>query len=393
MKLTQNQLSIIDEYIDETLIDKARLIQYLEKHRTIKNDIFVHCSRLGRKHRFGEEAYCGLLDDGSAFHPVDRNTFIRRIPFYFYLQTKDDGTKGTSGLWNILPNRSKQNTSAWLEEVYQNLEWLYYDIELPLEVIFGYCSDQVARIRKVKPRSKEEWFLLPDYSDDEMYGVEGEMTCRDLYPMWFHYIRLCTELGWDEYTPERFTAKYNQAREEAGLQPIRYKPLLQYGAQYFVRAGDSYICKGHFPRDDDGTPILRWTTIRVSNPKKISFTGNKSQSSTLEIELSPSTTIHLHGYDNYADDEDEADDEWHQIYAGPLNMEFNYEALRDYRYDCGMTQKEVADAIGANVRTYQKWESGESVPDGHFLLRLMNWLQIDNVQELIAYRKPDTQDH
>ena len=58
-----------------------------------------------------------------------------------------------------------------------------------------------------------------------------------------------------------------------------------------------------------------------------------------------------------------------------------------------MTQKEVADAIGANVRTYQKWESGESVPDGHFLLRLMNWLQIDNVQELIAYRKPDTEDH
>ena len=58
-----------------------------------------------------------------------------------------------------------------------------------------------------------------------------------------------------------------------------------------------------------------------------------------------------------------------------------------------MTQKEVADAIGANVRTYQKWESGESVPDGHFLLRLMNWLQIDNVQELISYRKPDTQDH
>lgn len=82
MKLTRNQLSIIDE----TMIDKARLIQYLEKHRTIKNDIFTHCSRLGRKHRFGEEAYCGLLDDSRAFLPVDRNTFIRRIPFYFYLQ-------------------------------------------------------------------------------------------------------------------------------------------------------------------------------------------------------------------------------------------------------------------------------------------------------------------
>ena len=67
------------------------------------------------------------------------------------------------------------------------------------------------------------------------------------------------------------------------------------------------------------------------------------------------------------------------------HMEFNNKALKDYRIDRGMTQSEVAEAIGASVRTYQKWERGDSIPDGHYLLRLMNWLQIEDVQSLIKY--------
>ena len=118
MKLTQNQLSIIDEYIDETLIDKARLIQYLEKHRTIKNDIFAHCSRLGRKHRFGEEAYCGLLDDSHAFHPVNRNTFIRRIPFTSTFRPKMTGRKvlPVYGIY-CLTDRNKTLLRGWRKSI------------------------------------------------------------------------------------------------------------------------------------------------------------------------------------------------------------------------------------------------------------------------------------
>ena len=69
-------------------------------------------------------------------------------------------------------------------------------------------------------------------------------------------------------------------------------------------------------------------------------------------------------------------------------MEFDYIAMKTARTDLGMTQKDVADAIGASVRTYQKWESGDTTPDGHYLLRIMNWLNIDDVQELIKYTIP-----
>ncbi len=66
-------------------------------------------------------------------------------------------------------------------------------------------------------------------------------------------------------------------------------------------------------------------------------------------------------------------------------MEFDFPMLKRRRKMLNMTQQEVADAIGATVRTYQKWENGETTPDGHFLLRLMNWLDIPDAQSVVSY--------
>ncbi|MBR0052293.1 MAG: helix-turn-helix transcriptional regulator [Bacteroidales bacterium] len=51
-------------------------------------------------------------------------------------------------------------------------------------------------------------------------------------------------------------------------------------------------------------------------------------------------------------------------------MEFDFTVLKERRKKLKFTQQEVADAIGATVRTYQKWENGDTTPDGHYLLRL-----------------------
>ena len=85
---------------------------------------------------------------------------------------------------------------------------------------------------------------------------------------------------------------------------------------------------------------------------------------------------------NYSDD---TEDYWYQVYAGPLTMEFDYKILKEQRKQFGFTQKQVAEAVGTTVRTYQKWESGETTPDGHFLLRLLNWLDISDIQNAIEY--------
>ncbi len=79
------------------------------------------------------------------------------------------------------------------------------------------------------------------------------------------------------------------------------------------------------------------------------------------------------------------DDYWYQVYAGPRTMEFDYTFLKAKRKQLKMTQLEVAEAVGANVRTYQKWENGETIPDGHYLIRLLNWLDIPDIQLAIRY--------
>ena len=84
MKLTQEQVAFIERYINEDLIDKQILIEYLEKHRLIKNDVFKRCSKLGKAKPFSNSAYCHSLNSEEGYFPVSRSKFIRRIPFYFF---------------------------------------------------------------------------------------------------------------------------------------------------------------------------------------------------------------------------------------------------------------------------------------------------------------------
>ena len=389
MILTEQQLSVIEQYIDGSLIDKAKLIDYLEKHRIIKNEVFKKCAKRGKDKDWLDEDYCTLLDHPQAYTPITRDAFIRRIPILFHCPVFGTDGKHRSGLWYIVPKLDKEPNPDALEELYQDLDFMFYGLKLDMQTICNYALDQVSRHKKKKALKRQGVASsFPDYSEDEMYGVPGEMDHEELFNMWRHYLVLCTQLGWTDYLPERFLTAYNYALEATGDSPIIYRPLVQYGVHYFVRRKNQFVCKGNFPCDGKGRPILRWTNIRVENAKDIRFTGVLSQAGAIIIDLQPNTTIHLLGMDNFADEDWEPDNEWHQIYAGPMNMELDHEALKFYRQQLGMTQKEVADAIGANVRTLQKWESGTSEPDGHFLLRLMNWLQIEDVQDLITYRMP-----
>jgi len=75
---------------------------------------------------------------------------------------------------------------------------------------------------------------------------------------------------------------------------------------------------------------------------------------------------------------------WYPIYFGPSVMEFDPSALKIYRKEMGVTQEDVANAVGVQLRTYQNWEAGNgSKPDGYSLIRIMNYLDIESVQFII----------
>lgn len=263
---------------------------------------------------------------------------------------------------------------------YADLEWMLYDLGIPVETICSYAREQVAPAPKPKDEAAKGMF--PVKFSHSVFRVGG-LNGRELFRSWRHYLHLCVENGLKDFVPARFITAYNEALVKAGEKPIIYYPVKDYGSAY-IKDENAIVCNGHFPCDGRGTPIFEWTSILVKHPAAISYSGEKSRCGELRITLGPKSIVYV------LDDEPEdgTEPEWRQLYAGPQTMEFDNEALRDFRKAKKMTQSNVADAIGTSVRTYQKWESGETTPDGHYLLRLMNWLDIDSVQSLVKYIDP-----
>jgi len=394
MKLTVEQLQNIERYIDADRVDTGKLIKYLEKHKTVKNDIFAPCSKIPKK-SFRDEAYCTALESDRGFRPVSRDVFLRRIPFYFYTVQSADGDTRYSPLWRQLPSRDRDRVSdEEMEAFYEDLEFMYYGLNIPLAVMFDYVHAQlhtpVPPRQKPSPSSEQHPFatIAANIASASISGDNSYLSTRGVFAQWRHYLHLCNELGWTDYTPDRFIAAYNYALEASGLEPVIYHPIIQLGIVTHTTDRNTFVYKGNFPCDPDGKPVLRWTTIKVTEPESVTFNAEKSRFGELTIVASPRTMLYERGVVYDEDDNlsiDLSDYEWERVYAGPQNMSFNRFALKEYREACGLTQKQLAEAIDVSVRTYQKWEAGKTMPDCHNLIRIMNWLGIRDVQSLIAY--------
>lgn len=349
--LTKKELEIIEQYVDDEFYDKDKLIKYLNIHDVVGNEVFSYCDR----QKNGNSTYSSWLDYEKAYDPLPVSVFVKRIPFYFYaIDKKDLDVDNIGTLHNLYSSSISARGDSDNEKIYRALEYAFYTLNLPLNKIFNY------------------WIVQTGY-------VKG-----DGFFEWIHYLQLCEGGGVQEYFPERFIVAYNEILETAGLEPIIYEINEHPGGAPFFRNGTRLEFEGRFPCDDDGNPIMKWIGIKAENIKSISCNCEKSRRGDLIIEITPSTKIYALNFYNYSED---TDDYWYQVYAGPLTMEFDYKVLKEYRKRFDFTQQQVADAVGTTVRTYQKWESGETTPDGHFLLRLLNWLDISDIQDVTKYNR------
>jgi len=91
------------------------------------------------------------------------------------------------------------------------------------------------------------------------------------------------------------------------------------------------------------------------------------------------------GDELFGKNDDDGSDAWYPLHVGTQLIEFDSETLRDIRDRVKLSQRQVAEAIGASVRTNQKWESGHTTPDSHHLLRLMNVFDITDTKELTKW--------
>ena len=349
--LIEAELSVIAHYVDENLFNRDKLINYLNLHSVVGNEIFSYSDN--RAGRDKSVSYTTWLDNHLGYVPLSVESFVRRIPFYFYVNKSKENHIGELRYYIAgIIQENKKDDEATLEKLYQTLEYLFYEKGVSLNDIFRYTIDQTNQVSK-----------------------------SDMLFQWAHYIGLCEEYGETNYLPDCFIAAYNELLEKKGLPPIIYEINYIGVSEVFWRSGTTIEFEGVFPCDHEGNPIMKWIGLRIMNAKKITCNQEKSSRGRLFVDITPFTTIHAlncygYGYDG--------EDCWYQLYAGPRIMEFDFSVLKQNRIKLKYTQQEVADAVGASVRTCQKWESGDTTPDGHYLLRLLNWLDVRDIQDIVC---------
>ena len=285
--------------------------------------------------------------DDLPFSPVPVKAFLRRLPFYFYVADENMEMPLTADFF-IGAAIAKSTQTANKKEKYETAEKVYEAIE---DVFTNYGI------------TAEQLFAYFTFSTGSLDPVD--------FMEWYHYLTLCKKSHDTDYLPDKFRYSYNAAREKAGLEPIIYC------IKGYSRSGKTISFAGEFPVDPEGQPVLRWIDIILKNPGRIICTPHACYKETymMEIEITPKTELYAR---NAFRDVSFEKDSWYRLYTGPLAMEFEPEMLKKNRKKMKMTQREVAEAIGTTLRTYQSWEAGVTIPDSLHLLRLMNWLDISD---------------
>lgn len=347
--LNREQENFIRQFVKEDVFEIEKVISYLRLHDIVGGEIF----ELALK----EDCYASLPVNNFGYAPVEVDVFIRRIPFYFYVSKYDSDEYGN--LMDIIKSIYKTNKydihdNIILEKVYVSLEKMFYEWGMSIRNIMHYAYE----------------------INQTRYGGE-------FFFIWVHFLELCDRLHIDNKYPNNFLYETNRVFELAGEEPDIYEPGEVGYNEPYVRNGNEIIIGGEFPYDENNQPILKWIGVWIENANYVKIDNSYYMSNDqllkkiLVIGLSPTTKIYLPN--GFIQDKVE----WYPIYFGPMAMDFDSSTFKQFRKRAKLTQQNVADAIGVQLRTYQKWEKGEVKPDGYNLIRLMNYLNIESVQEFL----------
>lgn len=344
--ITTEQENFVRKFVDADYFDIKKLIAYLKLHDFVGEEIFkIVLKSENKKYRID------LVNEHYGFTAIETETFIRRVPFYFYMPNHDMDEVGDLCCLINGYFQWKKDIKNY-DKLYELLEKMFYHHKISLKDIMQYTVQQTYLVNQT-----------------------------ELLFMWGDYLDLCEELNIYDKTPKSLIYSLNLALERAGKKPIIYgRELVGYNENY-IREGDVLSIGGVFPCDESGKLQLQWTGIKVIDSLGIrAYNDDEAGFNKLvKIKLGPDTKVFILDLFNYESEQNF----WYPIYYGPRAMELDFKVLKTYRKKLGFTQQQVADNIKVQLRTYQKWESGETVPDGYNLIRLMNLFDISSVQEFV----------
>ena len=349
--ITQEQENFIRQFIKKDTFDIDKIVSYLKLHDIVGEEIFQIAIR-------EDNNYGRLITRGYGYYPIDTEIFVRRVPFYFYTPNYNKDQFGDlSDIIRTITSKYayKIEDNKVLEDLYTALEKMFYIRGMSILDIMSYAH-------KIGETDNEGGFFF----------------------RWAHYLDLCDKLHIDNKYPKNFLFETNKILELAGENADIFDTGYVGSNEPYIRNGNEIIVGGELPYDENNQAALQWIGVWIENAAYIEVDNAYGMTSDpkflekeLRIGLTPMTKIYL----PYTTDDEKII--WDPIYFGPLVMDFDNSTLKKFRERAGLTQQLVADSIGIQVRTYQKWEKGEAKPDGYNLIRLMNLLDIDSVQDFL----------
>ena len=168
--ITQKEQQFIKKYVDAKVYDQEKLIKYLGMHEIVGAEIFPYCDRMID----GEKSFSRWLEDDDGYAPLTVSEFIRRVPFYFYTRDKKAPLEEYGDLESLHSCYAQsQDNANNFEALYEALDFMFYNLHLPLNKIFSYWINQT------------------------------HLVTGDLFMKWAHYLHLCVDLGKIDYFPDR----------------------------------------------------------------------------------------------------------------------------------------------------------------------------------------------
>ena len=382
-KITIEQENIVMKHVNPNLFNLELIISYLNDNDAIEKDIFTTCLTAKGK----QTVRFTFLNE---YVPVNRDTFIKRIPIYFY------------GVKNLDENAEQYDIGDLFESYKNYLK--AYELDEDDNEDFPFFIDDEKRYSGVDYEtlyqmleSTYNYYGIPlDKTLDYLIQQVGELDF-EILNYWFKYIELVENLNEGNVFPKNILYSLNVELEKHGYETIIHLPL-DYKLMDATSNGRKLLLRGRFPFDENNNLKIEWVGLWFENINSIKLRTRKALSnnriplfiknrleavleSQIAIDLNNESLVYIAKHE--IDEEDVDSILWEQIYCGAKITEFDFTVIPNKRESLGLSQKEVAEKLEISLRTYQRIEVGEATPDGLNLIKIMNYLGIDSYEEFI----------
>lgn len=374
MTTKKDQKYILEAVHDEKVAEK--IVEYLN----------VHKKEVGPEALFTSDGNSKMIFKSLFKESWNPDDFLKRLPFFYETVSLDEFDDYDDGLMHfdctyglsfegILEEFNVPTRTSW-SETDEDEEEGDDDAEEGNDYSEPEWEDLLNRFLAIYDKAVLHYGIschdLLKWLFSEHYRNFQNDWMFDVVLRFEKYLELCEKTNRTITLPEDLTVSLNLLKEKVGEKPEIVCRV--WGEPQ--REGDNLVYHFSYIPLIDNIPVLRWMGIRTNGTEKViarphkpsdwDVTGEEA-GKDLVIELKLDSKVEI--FDG---------EKWRTDYLGPNRLDVDLSVLRKRRKELGFKQAHVAEAVGVELRTYQKWESNEKEGikgvKGISLVRLMHYL-------------------